>query len=146
MEVMLAHIEYLEQVSKLFDQYRTFYKQASDLEAARAFMRERFQKHDSTILVACEHDLIVGFTQLYPSFSSVSMKRTWILNDLFVEEAFRKKGIARLLMSAAENFARETASARIVLSTQISNIAAQSLYASLGYSQNNDFYHYALQI
>jgi ribosomal protein S18 acetylase RimI-like enzyme len=146
MEVLLAHIEHLQEVSKLFDQHRVFYKQSSDIEAAKAFLRERFQKHDSIIFVARDNGIIVGFTQLYPSFSSVSMKRIWILNDLFVEEAFRKKGVAKLLMSAAENFARKTESVRIVLSTQISNMAAQSLYESLGYIKDKDFCHYALQL
>jgi hypothetical protein len=85
MEVLLAHVEHLQEVSKLFDRYRVFYKQSSDIEAAKAFLQERFQKHDSIIFVALDNELIVGFTQLYPSFSSVSMKRAWILNDLFVD-------------------------------------------------------------
>ncbi|MCA6518160.1 MAG: GNAT family N-acetyltransferase, partial [Pseudanabaena sp. M110S1SP2A07QC] len=45
-----------------------------------------------------------------------------ILNDLFVDAPYRKQGIAKLLMSAAEQFARETGAIRLVLSTQISNI------------------------
>jgi ribosomal protein S18 acetylase RimI-like enzyme len=146
MEIFRANIEHLQDVSELFNQYRVFYKQPSDIEAAKAFLRERFQKHDSIIFVARDNELIVGFTQLYPSFSSVSMKRAWILNDLFVNEVFRKKGVAKSLMGAAENFARETESVRIVLSTQISNMAAQSLYESLGYIEDKDFGHYALQL
>lgn len=89
---------------------------------------------------------IVGFTQLYPGFSSVSMKRVWILNDLFVDEGYRGQGVAKSLMSAAENFARETECARIVLVTQISNVAAQSLYESRGYAKDEEFYHYALRL
>jgi GNAT superfamily N-acetyltransferase len=135
MEVIQARFEHLEEVSKLFDRYRVFYKQPSNLEAARAFMQERFQKNDSTVFAACDDGLIVGYTQLFPSFSSVSMKRVWILNDLFVQEAHRKKGVAKLLMSAAENFARETGAVRVMLSTQVSNVAAQSLYESLGYGE-----------
>lgn len=146
MEVVLARFEHLEEVSKLFDQYRVFYKQPSDLQAARKFLQERFQKNDSTVFVASNDGCMVGFTQLYPSFSSVSMKRVWILNDLFVEEACRKKGVAKLLMSAAEDFARETEAVRIILATQISNTAAQALYESLGYSKDEEFYHYGLRL
>ena len=146
MEVVLARFEHLEEVSKLFDQYRVFYKQPSDLEAARKFLQERFQKNDSTVFVASNDGCIVGFTQLYPSFSSVSMKRVWILNDLFVEETCRRKGVAKLLMSAAENFARETQAVRLILATQISNTATQALYESLGYSKDEEFYHYALRL
>ncbi|KAM3092435.1 GNAT family N-acetyltransferase [Phormidesmis sp. 146-35] len=143
MKVFQAH---LEEVSKLFDDYRVFYKSSSNLEAARKFLQERLQKGDSTIFVVSDDDRIIGFTQLYPSFSSVSMQRVWILNDLFVGQADRKKGAAKLLMSAAENFARETEAIRIILSTQISNTTAQFLYESLGYNKDAEFYHYSLRL
>lgn len=146
MEIFQASSEHLEGVSKLFDQYRIFYKSSSDYETAKQFLKERFKKKDSTIFVASIGKYIVGFTQLYPSFSSVSMKRVWILNDLFVDEGYRGKGVAKSLMSAAENFARETGSVRIVLATQISNVAAQSLYESCGYAKDEEFYHYALRL
>jgi ribosomal protein S18 acetylase RimI-like enzyme len=146
MEVVLARLEDLEEIAQLFDQYRVFYKQSSDLEAARNFLQERFQKGDSTIFVAVDCDRRIGFTQLYPSFSSVSMKRIWILNDLFVMEQYRQQGVAKALMKAAADFARESGAVRVALSTQISNGAAQALYESLGYSKDEDFYHYALQL
>jgi GNAT superfamily N-acetyltransferase len=145
-EIVLANSQHLEEVSRLFDQYRIFYQQTSNLEAATKFLQERLQKNDSTIFLADEGGYIVGFTQLYPSFSSVSMKRVWILNDLFVEEPYRNKGVAKLLMNAAEEFARETGAVRIILSTQISNIAAQALYESRGYTKDKEFYHYALRL
>lgn len=146
MEIILARLEHLDAVSKLFDRYRVFYKQSSDLEAARKFIQERFQQSDSTIFLASDNGQIVGFTQLYPSFSSVSMRRIWILNDLFVEESYRQRGVAKSLMGAAEEFARETGAIRIILSTQISNIAGQALYESRGYSKDEEFYHYALRL
>jgi ribosomal protein S18 acetylase RimI-like enzyme len=145
-EVTLARIQDLEEVSILFDRYRVFYQQPTDLEAARSFLRDRFQKQDSKIFVARTDDLIRGFMQLYPSFSSVAMKPIWILNDLFVVESCRNKGIARSLMEAAANFGRETGAIRILLSTQVSNIAARSLYRSLGYIKNEDFHQYALSL
>ena len=146
MEVFQAQSEHLDKISKLFDQYRVFYKSSSDFEAAREFLNERLEKGDSTIFVASNDRCIVGFTQLYPSFSSVSMKRVWILNDLFVDENYRGNGIANLLMSAAENFARATGAVRIILATQISNFTAQSLYESRGYAKDEEFYHYALRL
>jgi ribosomal protein S18 acetylase RimI-like enzyme len=146
MEILLARIEHLEEVSQLFDQYRMFYQQPSDLGAARTFMEERLQKGDSQILVAIKKNQSIGFTQLYPSFSSVSMKPIWILNDLFVAESDRQQGVAKLLIEAAANFARKSGAVRIALSTQITNMAAQSLYESLGFSKDQDFYHYALSL
>jgi GNAT superfamily N-acetyltransferase len=146
MEVFQASLEHLDELSKLFDQYRVFYQASSDLEAAKKFLQERFQKSDSMIFVATNDDHLVGFAQLYPSFSSVSMKRVWILNDLFVQGSHRRKGIAKSLISEAENFAQRTGAVRIILATQLSNLAAQSLYQSLGYIKDQDFYHYTRQL
>jgi ribosomal protein S18 acetylase RimI-like enzyme len=146
MEVFQARAEHLEDVAKLFDQYRVFYKSAPDGPAARKFIEERLEKGDSTLLVASHDGRIVGFTQLYPSFSSVSMRRVWILNDLFVDEAFRGQGVAQSLIGAAEEFARATGAVRMILATQMSNVAAQSLYESRGYAKDEAFYHYALSL
>jgi GNAT superfamily N-acetyltransferase len=145
MEIFQAYSDHLEAVAKLFDQYRVFYKASADFEAARRFIEERLKKGDSTIFVARVDGHIVGFTQLYPSFSSVSMKRVWILNDLFVDETYRGHGVAKLLLNASENCARETGAIRVILSTQISNIAAQKLYESRGYAKDEAFYHYTLR-
>jgi GNAT superfamily N-acetyltransferase len=145
-KVILASSQHLEGVSKLFDRYRMFYQQPADLGAARSFIQERLQKRDSKILVAINENQLIGFTQLYPSFSSVSMKPIWILNDLFVAESDRQQGVAKLLIGAAADFARGTGAVRIALSTQVSNITAQSLYKSLGYTKDEDFYHYALSL
>jgi predicted acetyltransferase len=95
MEVMLANAENLDGVAKLFDQYRMFCQQPTDLGAARTFIWERFQGNDSRLFVAIERTQVIGFTQLYPSFYSVSMKSIWILNDLFVAENYRQQGVAR---------------------------------------------------
>jgi ribosomal protein S18 acetylase RimI-like enzyme len=146
MEVTLAQLEQIDELAELFDRYRIFYQQPSNTYAVRSFLQERLKRSDSTIFVASNDGQIVGFTQLYPSFSSVSMKRIWILNDLFVRETERNNGVAKLLMNTATDFARETAAIRIVLSTQISNTLAQALYESLGYTKNEEFYQYQLKL
>ena len=145
MQVFQAEIQHLEPLATLFDQYRSFYGQKSDLASARRFLQARLQNHDSVIFAANDRQ-IVGFTQLYPSFSSVSMQRIWILNDLFIAAAHRRKGIARLLLETAKQYAQEIGAVRIILATQISNISAQALYESLGYTRDEEFYHYSLRI
>ena len=146
MEIVFAQIEHLEAAAKLFDQYRVFYQQPSDLAAARSFLQARLEAKDSAIFLAVENAHAVGFAQLYPSFSSVAMKRIWILNDLFVEQSYRQQGVGRLLMTAAEHHAKETGAIRLILAAQIANTVAQSLYESLGYHEDAAFYHYALQL
>ena len=146
MNIFRVGISELDEVAQLFDQYRVFYQAASDLQGAKDFLRERLQKEESVIFAARKGDRLVGFTQLYPSFSSVSMKSIWILNDLFVEASSRKQGIAKLLMASAEDFARDSGAVRLALSTQVENLIAQSLYESRDYIKDQAFYHYTLKL
>ena len=146
MSIFRISLGELDEVAQLFDQYRVFYQAASDIKGAQDFLRARLQKEESVIFAAREGDRLVGFTQLYPSFSSVSMKPIWILNDLFIEASSRKQGIAKLLMATAEDFARDSGAVRLALSTQVENLIAQSLYESRGYIKDQDFYHYTLTL
>jgi GNAT superfamily N-acetyltransferase len=118
----------------LFDGYRQFYAQRSDLAGARAFLDARLCTGDSTILLAETHDgSVAGFTQLYPMFSSVRLARTWVLNDLFVADHARRRGVARALLAAAADFARDDGALRLELETTPDNTGAQALYRDCGW-------------
>ncbi|XZF14484.1 N-acetyltransferase family protein [Chitinophagaceae bacterium MMS25-I14] len=144
MHVRTATIQDLSQLAALFDQYRIFYKQQTDIGGAYAFLEKRINQQDSVIFVMEENEMLVGFTQLYPSFSSVGMKPIWILNDLFVKESFRGKGVAAQLIHQAVNYSRETGRRKIVLSTAYDNETAQRLYERLGFTRA-EFYNYELR-
>ncbi|ABW29119.1 GNAT family N-acetyltransferase [Acaryochloris marina] len=146
MNIVLANTDHLADVAMLFDHYRVFYHQLSNVHAAEEFIADRFRNQDSTIFLAIDEDSGVGFTQLYPSFSSVSMGRVWILNDLFVLPSHRQQGIATQLMQTAANYGRETGAIRLVLATEKTNTAAQALYESLGYQLDQTFNHFALTL
>lgn len=130
----------------LFDGYRQFYGRPSHISAAREFLLARFNHGESVLFIAHEDNTPVGFTQLYPSFSSVSLARVFVLNDLFVHEQARRKGIASKLMSAATEFASSLGAVRVSLSTATINEAAQSLYQSAGWKRDEQFfiYHFAI--
>ncbi len=125
----------------LFDDYRTFYKQKSDKENARIFLDKRLTNNESIIIVASIDDVIVGFTQLYPSFSSVSMKRLYILNDLFVKDEARGKGVGQALLQAAETLGRKNGWKGMTLETANDN-PAQNLYKREGWSIDNEYLHF----
>lgn len=146
MEIVEAHTAHLEWLVPLFDAYRAFYNQPSDPAGCREFLRDRITNHDSVIYLALSAGAPAGFTQLYPSFSSTSMRRIWILNDLFVSPAFRRTGAAQALIGRARQLALDTGAARVVLATRIDNTAAQQLYRKLGFVRDAEFYHYALAI
>lgn len=138
----------LDALAPLFDAYRVFYRQTADLATARAFLLERLQRDESVIILARYRDGrdTLGFTQLYPAFSSVSVRRIWILNDLFVAPEARQLGVARSLMEAARAFASATGALRLVLETAEDNLPAQELYEALGYARETGTRHYSLEL
>lgn len=150
-EIVRATIDDLELLVPLFDGYRQFYKQASDLEGARSFLRAHFENGTSVIFLALRKDAqgqrqACGFTQLYPSFSSVSMKRLWILNDLFVSSEARRTGTGTALLERARQFAIETHAKGLSLTTAVDNYTAQSVYEAHGWKRDQEFYAYHLLV
>jgi ribosomal protein S18 acetylase RimI-like enzyme len=146
MEIYQATMEDLEGVSYLFNLYRMFYQQASDLEGAKAYIQKRIESKESVIFVVKDKQKYVGFTQLYPTFSSISMKRAWILNDLYVAAEARKQGVGEKLLHKAKDYAIETGAKSISLSTALDNDSAQRLYEKNGYIRDSQFYYYELRI
>ena len=144
MSVIHADASQLDAVSELFDGYRQSYGQPSDRDGSRAFIAERLAARDSVILLAMCGSEGVGFVQLYPGFSSVAMKRIWILNDLFVAERARRQGVASRLLESATAFARESGALRMVLATAVDNDAAQALYEARGWQLDTKFHHFNL--
>jgi ribosomal protein S18 acetylase RimI-like enzyme len=145
-EVRAATPSDLHELSRLFDAYRVFYRQPSDPAAAERFLRERFARRDSHLFVAPTGDRLAGFTQLYPSLSSVSMARIFVLNDLYVDAAARRSGVGRALIEAAHAFARSQGAVRVSLETAVDNASAQRLYESLGYIRDAAFHRYHWRI
>ena len=132
----------LEALVPLFDGYRQFYGKSSDFTAERLFLSKRFNHGESVIFIAERAEKSVGFTQLYPSFSSVSLARVFILNDLFVHENTRRSGVASKLLKAATSYARAVGAVRLSLNTVISNEVAQGLYEAQGWKRDSQFYAY----
>ena len=143
-----AGVTDLDVVAPLFDAYRQFYGQPSDMAAARDFLGERLRREESVIFVAVADDggEVLGFTQLYPSFSSVSVRRLWILNDLFVSPSGRGKGVGRRLLERAREWAIETDAKGLTLATAVNNAAARALYESCGWQRDEEFEHYTLLV
>ena len=141
MNINKAHIEHLDLIVPLFDAYRVFYRQESDKDAAKQFLFERLKNNDSIIFVALIENKAGGFTQLYPSFSSVSMQPIYILNDLFVDKNYRKQGIGVALLEKAKELCRNSKFKGLSLQTETTN-PAQSLYESLGWKKDPDLQYF----
>lgn len=146
--VRRAQLTDLELIVPLFEGYRAFYRCAPDDRSAREFLFERLTRRDSVIFIAFDESARTGagFVQLYPVFSSLQMRRAWILNDLFVAPSYRGQHLARQLMDAAHTLAVETNAATITLETAPDNHSARRLYESLGYRRAQSFLQYVLTV
>ena len=133
----------LEELSELFNLYRVSQGKESALPAARSFLQARFDHGDSVVFMA--HENLVpplGFAQIYPSYSSTAMSRVFILNDLFVHERGRRKGVASKLLSAVERYAWSQGAARVTLNVDMSNTPGQQLYEARGWRRDAQYLMY----
>jgi GNAT superfamily N-acetyltransferase len=133
-----AHIGDLNQLGKLFDNYRIFYRKQSDINAAAIFLTARIENGDSVIFVDEENSTLTGFTQLYPLFSSTRMQQMWLLNDLYVLPEMRGRGISKALIDAAKQLAIETKAAGLLLETEKTNAIGNQLYPAAGFTLYNE--------
>ena len=143
MKVSIADIFDLDTAAGLFNQYRVFYGKPSDPEGARRFLSERLIHQQSVVLLARDDaGAAVGFVQLYPTYSSVSMRKKFILNDLFVEPAARKSGVGAALLEEAKRVAEQYGALALTLSTAVDNQAAQHLYKSNGWELDANYLNF----
>jgi GNAT superfamily N-acetyltransferase len=138
-------VEDVDRVAPLFDAYRQFYEQPADLPASHRFLCERLSSQESVVIVAEERGVAIGFTQLYPLFSSVSLGPIHLLNDLFVDPGVRRRGVGARLLEAARAYGRSVGAHYLELATAVDN-PAQRLYEACGWVPDREFLHYELPL
>lgn len=138
---------HLSRLAEIFNDYRIHFEQESDLIGSTAFLEERLMKNQAVIFVAIDEasEEYMGFTLLYPMFSSLKVKSTWTLNDMFIAEKFRKFGVASKLLEKVKEFGEQTDAQWIALKTGIENEKAQALYEKFGFKKDEGHYYYYLQ-
>jgi GNAT superfamily N-acetyltransferase len=145
--VRRATIADVELIAPLFDAYRQFYEQSSDLQRARTFIRERLEKNESIIfIVVLANGTAAGFTQLFPTFSSISAAPILTLNDLFVAQSARRLGVGAALLRAAAEYGKANGAVRLGLRTAVTNATAQRLYEAEGWTRDTRYYSYDLTL
>ncbi|MDF9754835.1 MULTISPECIES: GNAT family N-acetyltransferase [Pseudomonas] len=149
MRIIQATLEHLDLLTPLFVKYREFYGQLPYPDSSRAFLEKRLKRKESIIYLALPDDgddRLMGFCQLYPSFSSLSLKRVWILNDIYVAEDSRRMLVADNLMREAKKMAKKSNAVRMRVSTSSDNEVAQKTYESMGFRKDTEFENYILPI
>ena len=134
----------LDQLSILFDAYRVFYGKESNIDISKNFLESRLSNKDSEVFI-CEFDnILIGFVQLYPLFSSTRVSKYWLLNDLFVDSKYRGKGYSKLLIDKAKELVKESNACGMMLETEKSNKIGNNLYPETGFKKNDlsNFYEW----
>ena len=146
-EIIKANVNHIKQVGELFDLYRQFYKYVSNINESTDYISERMKNNESIIFFATNKQKeAMGFVQLYETFGSLDLGKIIILYDLYVKKDHRKNKIGRQLMLKSHEHAKKINAKRIQLSTATDNFIGQSLYESLGYVKDTDFYTYDFEI
>lgn len=149
MRIVKATLEHLDLLAPLFVKYREFYGELPFPDSSRAFLEKRLTRDESVIYLALAADdekKLLGFCQLYPSYSSLSLKRVWILNDIYVAEDARRQLVADHLMRTAKKMAKDTQAVRMRVSTSSNNEVAHKVYESIGFREDTQFKNYVLPI
>lgn len=149
MRIIKATLEHLDLLAPLFIKYREFYGEMPYPDSSRAFLEKRLSREESVIYLALPIDddkRLLGFCQLYPSYSSLSLKRVWILNDIYVAEDARRQLVADHLMRTAKKMAKQSQAVRMRVSTSSNNEVAQKVYESIGFREDTEFKNYVLPI
>jgi len=139
--VRRANPDDFDALTPMFDAYRVFYEQPSDPDRSGRFLRDRLTRGESVVLIAHDGGEAVGFVQLYPLFSSVSLGPIYVLNDLYVVPSARRRGVGRLLLDAARSFGEGVGAHYLELSTAVDN-PAQRLYEACGWEADREFLYY----
>ena len=134
----------LDKLSILFNSYRIFYGKESNIDISKKFLESRISNKDSKMFICEVNNILTGFVQLYPLFSSVRVSRYWLLNDLFIDSEFRGKGYSKLLIDRAKELVLESGACGMMLETKKSNKIGNSLYPKTGFKINDlsNFYEW----
>ena len=146
MSIREATLNDVEAISPLFDAYRVFYEQTSDLDGAAQCLKENLSYQRSHVFVFEDSQKALGFTQLYPAFCSVEMAPFFVLYDLYVVPTARAKGVGTSLLRFAHDWAKAQGASRVDLETAHTNVTAQSVYEALGYELDTEFRKYSFDL
>ncbi len=146
LQIKIAQPDDFEKIGEVFDLYRQFYKKESNVEACKSYIKERLSNNEAQIFYVENEKECMGMTQLYTTFDSLELSKKIILYDLYVRSEYRRKGVGHLLMNAAKDYAKKNNITSIELSTAITNTTAQSLYESLGYKRDEEYFDYYFAI
>lgn len=141
-QIEIATLNHLDDFAELFDKYRVFYRQPSDIERGKAFLKDRITNNETVTFLVKEDDKFVGFAQLYPLFHYKALQRQWLLSDLFVNPNYRGRGLSIALIDRCKAYCAETDACGLLLETEKTNDIGNNLYPKCGFELDKDHNYY----
>ncbi|WP_316821733.1 GNAT family N-acetyltransferase [Pedobacter gandavensis] len=141
-KIEIATLEHLNEFAELFDQYRVFYRQASDVEKGKSFLKERISNNETVTFLIKVEEKFAGFAQLYPLYHYKALQRQWLLSDLFVDPEFRGRGLSIALIDRCKKYCEETDACGLLLETEKTNDIGNQLYPKCGFELDQDHNYY----
>ncbi|MCG7532577.1 GNAT family N-acetyltransferase [Psychrobium sp. MM17-31] len=144
MTLVLAELRHIDAVVPVMEEYRAFCGFESKGSETEQFLEQIIANQQSKLFLAIDEQTqqVMGFVNLYPSYSTLALKPIWILNDLAVSSHFRGRGLAKELIYGALEFAKSSGAIRVELKTEVTNARAQALYRSLDFNIDSDNVYY----
>jgi ribosomal protein S18 acetylase RimI-like enzyme len=124
------------------DSYREYFKQPRNPSKVETFLYEKFEHLESVIFIAEQDSEVIGFAQLYPIFSSLRLQRVWLLNDFYINEEYRFRGVGKKLFTKVKEFTMLTKSKGIELSVEHTNEKAWRFWEKQGFNIDDEFRYY----
>ncbi|WP_316817532.1 GNAT family N-acetyltransferase [Pedobacter nyackensis] len=141
-QIEIATLHHLDEFAELFDNYRVFYRQPSDIERGKAFLKDRITNNETVTFLIKEDGKFVGFAQLYPLFHYKALQRQWLLSDLFVNPDYRGRGLSIALIDRCKLYCDETAACGLLLETEKTNDIGNNLYPKCEFELDKDHNYY----
>lgn len=114
-------------------QYLAFYHTKVDQEDLRKWAEYFLMHPQEGFFCLSEQDgQAIGFATVYLSWSTLSLGRIAVLNDLFITESWRGQGHGEKLFQFVASLTKDRGVVRLEWETTVGNKRAQALYAKMG--------------
>ena len=91
-----------------------------------------------------EKEGIAGIAIVVDSYSAVHAQKVLQLDELYVREAFRSKGLGKALFDSVVEYAKKEGYMRLEWRTEKDNVTAQALYSQ--YETDSDSIYYLMKL
>ncbi|HXZ06398.1 MAG TPA: GNAT family N-acetyltransferase [Ktedonobacteraceae bacterium] len=114
-----------------------FFRSVEEPARSRQYFAEIIANKDAALFVAEYEGTLVGAIHCFiddaPKIPFIVPRRFVLIDDMVVDENFRRRGVGQALLERVDQWVREKGLTEVVLGVWEFNTAARFLYEKLGY-------------